>query len=296
MRKLLVAAALAASLVLVGCSGAAQSAAGEAPADSVQYSGGEDGPQAAPSAPGGTEGTLTPQIARSAEVTLRVTDVTGAAKRLRELAAAAGGQVTGENLVVEAENDSYSSVVISVPADKLDSTLDALAEVGTIVTRVISSEDVTTQVADVNARVDALNASIQRLQELSKKAGSVSDLVEVESELSTRIAERDSMVAQQKWLAGRVAQSQVSIQLLTPNQAGPLQTTGFVGGLLAGWHALVSTGQALLTVLGAILPFAAVLLLLGAPLVLWRRRRRARAAKPAATADASQPPTEPPLQ
>lgn len=287
MTKIRMGVVLAALLVLSGCSGAMTSEA--RPASDSQYS--EGGGMAVPEAgPGDTTSPLAPQVARSAGVSLRVTEVLPAAQKLRELAVASGGQVTSENLVVDATDESYSTVVISVDATKLDSTLDALADVGTIVSRVISSEDITTQVADVNARVAALNASIERLQELSKKAGSVRELVEVETELSNRIADRDSMVAQQKWLAGRVAQSQISIQLVTPEQAGPLQTTGFLGGLQTGWNALVATGQTLLTVVGAILPFAAVLVLIGWPLLAWRRHR-VRAAK--ATTETAQPPAPP---
>ncbi|MFZ0529248.1 MAG: DUF4349 domain-containing protein [Propionicimonas sp.] len=275
---------LVALLALAGCSGSGTSAASVVPDAGGAVPGGATVGEAAPqSKPADTDTTLTPQIARSAAVTLRVPDVMAAATRLRELAAAAGGQVTAENLVVDATEQEYSSVVISVDAERLDSTLEALAGVGAIVSRVISSEDVTTQVSDVNARVAALNASIGRLQELSKKAGSVRELVEVETELSNRIAERDSMVAQQKALAGRVAQSQIVVQLLTPEQAGPLQTTGFLGGLQLGWNALVATGQAVATVTGALLPFAAVAVLIGVPLVAWRRRvhrRRSSAAVP----------------
>ena len=279
MKKLGSVLALAGLFALVGCSAGSMPASGSRGEDVSSHVGESAGavPQAEPSA---GDSPLSPQLARSAEVSLRITDVMAAAQRLRELASAAGGQVVAENLVLDAKYQSYSTVVISVDADKLDSTLTALAEVGTVESRVINSEDVTTQVADVNARVAALNASIQRLQELSKKAGSVEELVQVEAELSNRIAERDSMVAQQKWLSGRVAQSQITIQLITPDQASPLQTTGFVGGLLSGWKALLATGETLLTVVGALLPFAAVALLVLIPLLVWRRRVRARKRQP----------------
>ena len=74
-----------------------------------------------------------------------------------------------------------STMVISVPSDKLDSTLEQLKSLGTITSRVISSDDVTTQVADVASRVKALEGSIARLNELSKKAGTISQLTELES-------------------------------------------------------------------------------------------------------------------
>jgi hypothetical protein len=53
---------------------------------------------------------------------------------------------------------------------------------------------------------------------------------------------------------------------------------GFAAGLAAGWHGMQDLLRTVLTVLGALLPFAALLLLLGAPVLLLRRRRRAQAA------------------
>jgi hypothetical protein len=195
-----------------------------------------------------------------------------------------GGVVSSENLVtrVDAEGISVptSTMVISVPASSLDSVLEQLKSVGNITSRVISSEDVTTQVADVAARIKALEGSIARLNELSKKAGSISDLTQLEAELSSRIEQRDSLVAQQKALAGRVAQSPITITLNTPVPTVEPEVPGFLGGLIAGWNALVASSRVLLTVVGAVLPFLAVLALVGAPLLIWRRRSHLRTVAP----------------
>lgn len=290
-RALGAAATITALGLFAGCSGsasrsaslpeetvpsAAQPADGTAGGTSEDYSGSDA--QGKPS--GAPDSTLTQKVARTAQVSLTVTDVEAAATQLRGLVAAMGGQVTAENLVTRPDAEStqgpVSTIVLSVPADRLDSTLDQLKSVGTLTNRVISSEDVTTQVADVDSRVKTLNASIDRLRELSKKAGSIRELTDLEGELTDRISERDSLLAQQRALAGRVAQSPITVTLRTPVQASELETTGFVGGLVGGWNALLASSKMLMTVVGAVLPFAAVAAIVVVPLLAWRRRTRRR--------------------
>lgn len=276
-------ALLPAMLVIGGCAAAGSS---EPAASTAMEAGGRAADLTAPDAavaeakPAEVPSAVQQQIARTASVGITVGDVEGAAARLRQLATSMGGVVTAENLVsvVDAEGISTptSTMVVSVAADKLDSTLEQLKSIGTITSRVISSDDVTTQVADVESRIKTLDGSITRLGELSKKAGSITELTRLEAELTNRIAERDSLVAQQKALAGRVAQSPVTITLKTPAKAGELESTGFLGGLLAGWNALVSSSRVLLTIVGAVLPFLALIALVGTPLVIWRRRTSRR--------------------
>lgn len=284
LRSLGAAALIPVLLAIGGCSAAGSS---EPASSTVEGAGGrapgytaEDG--AVPEAkPAGVPTAGQQQIARTAGVRIAVKDVEAAVTRLRQLATSMGGVITSENLVTSVDADGLSTpmstMVISVTSDKLDSTLEQLKSIGTITSRVISSDDVTTQVADVASRIKTLDGSIQRLGELSKKAGTISELTQLESELTNRIAERDSLIAQQKVLAGMVAQSPITITLETPPKAGELETTGFMGGLIAGWNALVSSSRVLLTIVGAVLPFLAVVAVVGVPLVLWRRRTRSRA-------------------
>jgi len=268
-------------LVAGGCSaGGAQSAAGgPAQADGRAADGTvEDAsvPQAKPAEGGGFSGTLQVKIARNASAAITVTDVEIAATRLRAIAVAAGGVVTSENLVTKVDakgiSTPTSTMVVSVPAETLDGTLEQLKTLGTITSRVISSEDVTMEVADVASRVRALEGSIARLNELSKKAGNISQLTQLESELTNRIEERDSMVARQKSLAGRVAQSPITVTLQVAPPAVEPETPGFLSGLAAGWNALVKSSRVLLTAVGAALPFLVLIAAIGVPVVLWRRR------------------------
>jgi predicted lipid-binding transport protein (Tim44 family) len=60
--------------------------------------------------------------------------------------------------------------------------------------------------------------------------------------------------------------------------------TGFLAGLAGGWHALAAVAAGAFTVVGAVLPFAVLLVLLGVPAwLLVRRLLRRRTETPAPT-------------
>ncbi len=237
----------------------------------------------------------TQQIIRSATMTVVVDDPAAAAARLRAIASSHGGTVTTEN-VVSGEQARYtqSMVVLSVPADQLDQTLSDIAGVGEVTLRTIQSSDVTTKVADVDARIKTMRESIARMQELLPRAGSVAEIAQVEKELTARQADLESLLAQQKALAQRVAQSPITVTLTKEAAVvtTPQPEIGFLAGLRNGWSALKETTVVLLMLLGTLLPFLVAMAVVIAPIVwLVRRRRRGAASVPAPTAprDESRP-------
>ena len=221
------------------------------------------------------------QITRSATMVLVVPDAASAATRLRSVAITHGGTVTTENVVSGTKNSyGQSTVVLSVPADQLDGALTDIAAIGEVQLRTIQSTDVTAKVADVDARIKTMRDSIARMQELLTRAGSVSEIAQVESELTRRQSDLESLLAQQKALAQRVAQSPITVTLSTQPVViePPVPQTGFLAGLAAGWKALKSFTVGALTFVGALLPFLVVFAIIGAPVVWLVRRRRGRVA------------------
>jgi hypothetical protein len=219
------------------------------------------------------------QIIRSATMTVVVPDENQAATRLRAIASAHGGTVTTENVVSGGEKSQYaqSTIVISVPAEELDAALSAIAALGDVSLRTIESTDVTAKVADVDSRIKTMRTSIARMQDLLTRAGSVTEIAQVEAQLTSRESDLESLLAQQKALAQRVAQSPITVTLtrVAVVEPNPVPETGFIAGLKAGWHAFTVFGIGLLTVAGALLPFLGLLALIGAP-VVWLLRRRGR--------------------
>lgn len=165
-------------------------------------------------------------------------------------------------------------LTLRVPAASFESAMDGLARLGTLHHRQQSAQDVTTQVIDTDARVKAKAASVASLRALLAKARTIGQIMSIEGELGSRQAELDSLKQQQKWLADQTSMSTINLTLQRPEAVPVAAHTGFLGGLEDGWHALAGSGLVLLTVAGALLPFAALLALVGLPLwLVWRRRR-----------------------
>ncbi len=119
------------------------------------------------------------------------------------------------------------------------------------------------------------------MRALLAKATTIGEIVSVESELTRREADLESLLAKQKALAGQTELATLNLTMSEPGKAPPppqKDETGFVGGLKDGWKAFAATVTVLLTMLGALLPFLIAFALIGIP--LWRFRHRFRRTTP----------------
>lgn len=236
-------------------------------------------------------------IIATAQATVRVDDVPGAAERIADAAAERGGYVESMNIgeqgrmpggysgdVMSGEIMPYPVVAgawitVRVPADELSAAIDDLAAIGTVEASSITRQDVTDQTVDLRARIDALEASVARLTELMGQAGSVGDLIAAESELSQRQAELESYQQQLTSLESQVSLSALTVSLLQTTEVVEADPAGFGDGLAAGWNGLIATLNGVVIGLGFLIPWLAVAAVIAA--IVWsivRLRRRARAA------------------
>lgn len=248
----------------------------------------------APAAGSGARAATTPQMERavisSGTVSLSSKDVSGTRQEVQRIVDAQGGDVTEENTETDEDGDaSYSRFVIRVPSAKFSAAMSALEAVEGVVASNRGSEDVTTQVIDNDVRVRAQEASLKRVELLLAEATSLKNLIWIESQLTTRQAELDSLKSQQSWLTDQTSLSTITVDI-SKKQAEVVQEkkedepAGFLTGLSGGMKALTGTLVALATVLGALLPFAVLALVIGLPVwLVVRRRRGERVPAPAET-------------
>lgn len=188
-----------------------------------------------------------------------------------------------------------SWLVIRVPVAEFADTMAELEDAGELVASSSTSEDVTTQVIDTQVRIRAQEKSLERVEILLARAQSIRDIIAIEAQLTRRQADLDSLKQQMAWLEDQTSMSTITVQLSTTPQDKPADEdeSGFLAGLQAGWDGLTSFAVGAATVLGALLPFALVLAVVGLPVWLLvrrslHRRRPAPDAGPpsAGTADA----------
>jgi hypothetical protein len=132
--------------------------------------------------------------------------------------------------------------------------------------------------------VKSQRASVERIRTLLGRASDIGDVVRLESELSRREADLDSLEARLASLDDSTTLATLVVTFNRPDVETPAgqDRDGFVGGLLDGWHALGASATVVLQVVGALLPFALVLALLGA--LVWLLLRRRRTSTPPASA------------
>ncbi|MDR2895295.1 MAG: DUF4349 domain-containing protein [Propionibacteriaceae bacterium] len=255
--------------LLTACSGPSSSPDYGAPAvgDGV-YPEDAGGPEA-----GQDDLTLERQIARTASLSLVVDDVRQGSNQLTELAERMGGLVTNQDLSLPTEENpavSYSTLELSVPSDRLDEAMEEIANLGEVTDQSVTAKDVTSQVVDVDSRIETLRQSIARLQTLMGQSGSVSDIAAVESELTSRQAQLESLLSQQKALSDSVEMAPITVYLRTPGMSEPNQGNGFIEGLKSGWASLAVAA----TIIGALIPWLVIAAVVVAAVVIGRRLRR----------------------
>ena len=233
-----------------------------------------------------------PQLAKRADVTLRVSSVAEAIDGAIAIARAQQGDIlTLEDSTPESSVARRQAFVqIRVPQSQLDTLLKELAELGTVQQRMITAEDVSTQLVDLDARLRNLRKTEELLLGIMERSGDVADVLQVAQEVSTVRASIEQIDAQLKTLRNRVSYSTVSIRLESAIAAStsPLALRDELGNT---WQRAtlsfrdVSVGlMKLVTWLLVYSPYLAIILLAG--FGVYRLRRRTHASEPDTNASA----------
>lgn len=250
------------------------------------------------------------EIITTASATLVVEDVDAAARAIGNAAVAREGYIeslsigTTSDMPIEGDGvvgydiapypvpSDGAWITVRVPSDELAALIDELSDVGEVTSSTIDRQDVTEQTVDLRARIDAAQASVDRLTGLLAEATNVADLIAAESALAERQAQLESYQQQLKMLARQVAMSSLTVTLQPEPANVEADPAGFADGVVAGWNGLVATLNGIVIALGFLLPWLAVAGVIA--LIVWfvvrsvRGRRRHREADAAAPGDAEQ--------
>jgi hypothetical protein len=290
------ASALVAGALLSGCSGrsgdsssSSSGAADKAAAEPQRAEGGAAPAEQQPATGKDQPAQQSPDLAVDQRsiiyrggITVRAKDsVNAAADQATGIATTAGGFIGADNRTTGEGGADTATMTLRVPADKFASVVNQLARLGKEEHREINTEDVTEQTVDLDARIQVQQARVDSGRRLLAQAKTLNDLVMLEKEVATRESDLASLQAKKRNLADLTALSTITVTFLGPQAPAPKPKEenpgGFLGGLTAGWHALLASLKVVLTVVGALLPWAIVI---GLPLwlafYLYRRYGRGR--------------------
>ena len=223
-----------------------------------------------PSIPGGPSATAEQAIIVTGDASVKVDSPADALAAFTATVEHLGGLISTSELSQSGSTPS-GSVTARVPADKYQELVDSLADLGEVLRSSTSSEDVGQTLADIDARISALEISIERLTTLMGEATTTADLLEAEQMLTYRQAELDSLRAQGDYLRDQVAMSTLSVYFTTTSSQPAPQ-----GSLAEGWEMFQRSMISLFYTVMWLLPWIILGALILTPLLLWRRNSRRR--------------------
>jgi hypothetical protein len=217
-------------------------------------------------------------LIKTGSIALESDDIDQVLVRLDGIVTTQRGIVESEDTRTDDAGDAESAaVVLRIPVDRFETAVDAITDLGVLVREETSTEDVTTKVADVDARVASAQRSIDQLRLLFSQANTLGDIIRLESELSQRQADLESLQAQQRSLARQTALSTIHVSISRPDKdptpaADDGDQAGFVDGIKSGWSGLVTFVQGTAHVVGLVLPLGTLALIVAVPIWLVVRR------------------------
>lgn len=175
-------------------------------------------------------------------------------------------------------NRGASHWTIRIPSARLNDFLVRCSGLGTVISQQTSAEDVTDHYIDTEARLTTKRLEEERLQTILKEqTGGLSEVLEVERELSRVRGEIEQMQGRQRFLDQSIAYATVELRAFerdlprwTSEQPFPQQMAKV---LADSWSALLTFLRVMLLIATALLPWAAAALIPG-NLVWWFWRRQ----------------------
>ncbi|RUA16923.1 MAG: hypothetical protein DSY55_03115 [Clostridia bacterium] len=222
------------------------------------------------------------KIIYNASIFLVVEDTEQTAQDVETMANSMGGYVASMNGYRQGERMLYD-ITIRIPAGQFNNSLAALRNLAVRVENEnISTNDVTDQYYDIDARLDTLKATekelTQLLKETRERGGKVEDIMKIYDRLIQLRSEIESLQGQLNRLDKLTAYSTIDIHLEPSILNQPIETKGWNPAETAkkSLQALISILTDLVNFLIALVIVVvpvAIIILLPLALVVWLIRR-----------------------
>lgn len=113
-------------------------------------------------------------------------------------------------------NRNTVNITVKIPADKFESAMESSNSFGTLLSRSISTEDVTENFYDLETRLETRRILQDKLSSYLKEAKNISDLLEIERQLNEVTTEIENTEKQFRRLSNQINYSTISISCSLP--------------------------------------------------------------------------------
>jgi cell division septum initiation protein DivIVA len=225
------------------------------------------------------------KLIRRANLEILILDYDRAKDKLQAIVKNSGGFISDVNLYSEQE---YKVVNLSlrIPSENFETTLQKLRDLGRVVGETLETDDITTSYVDTDARLRNMKLTEERLLDLlERRSRNLSDILQVERELSRVRGDIENQTARLRHFDDQVSLSTISLELreeMPEIVEAPQDVWQPVRELKKNAGALVKRSFAkmvglvvyLIKLTLALLPWLVVFGPIGYLLYRWRRKRK----------------------
>lgn len=223
---------------------------------------------------------MEPSVITTGYLTMSADQPADIADAITTIVVDAGGRVSSRSDYSPVDFGQPSAyLVVRIPSADLDPTVEAITALGVVQEISVNTLDVSVQKVDLDARITVLEAAILRLGALLDTAASTADVISVETALTERQAELDSLQSQRDFLGDQTVFATLSISVITPADATPADPDGFLDGVERGWLSVLAFFAGVVVWAGVLVPWIGLGAL--AIVAIWIIRRVVRAGKKA---------------
>lgn len=241
---------------LVGCAGGEGPSGGQTSAESAPIDGMAE-KAAASTSPTATAAAARRQIIRRGSIQVQVEDIATTEGKAAAWVKQSGGFVEATQSSDLNSVRASMNMTLRVPVQKFETALTEFGGYGTLVSKGISSEDVTTQLVDLQARLKVMREQEAVLVGFLRQSKTLKDSISVNTELSRVRQEIESMDAVRRSQQELASLSTIELSIVSSARmtTRPESSRWAQDAWTASCDALVEVGRALGTIAIGLLVF-----------------------------------------
>ncbi|PIS15147.1 hypothetical protein COT63_01555 [Candidatus Shapirobacteria bacterium CG09_land_8_20_14_0_10_38_17] len=218
-------------------------------------------------------------VVQTSSLSLVVNDVRQVSKEVVNYTQEIGGFMVSASLD-KPQEVPFATVVVRVPAEKLSETLDYFRSLAVKVSSEnILGKDVTDQYEDIGTKLETLNKTKAKFEEILNKAEKVEDILKVQRELTSLQAQIDNLKGRKEYWEKTAKLAKITTYLSTDELSLPYQPEGVFRPKVIFKQAVRSLIETLRSFAKLVIWVAVYLPIWGAILIIifiakWLKRRK----------------------
>ncbi len=157
------------------------------------------------------------KVIKDAWVRLRSPDAKAASEEITTIAERYNGRIQSLSLTSDGMRDGReqfsATLVLRVPSDSFEAVMQEIESVGILTQREVKSRDVTAEYTDLHAEKRALENQVGRLTEILLKAGTVEEILKVQSAIDSAQLNLDRVTGRLNLLESQIDEATITVSV-----------------------------------------------------------------------------------